>query len=673
MTGATPAYPRWRWSNPEPHGANIYDQAYSLGLVAQACERGQLFTSEDLIHWQPRATGTTNSLMAVTFFGSQLLAAGENGTLLAGSTLDDFQVISLGTPDWVMGLAASDVRAVAVGDNAALYNTMDGTNWSRQTPPNNITNWLRSVAFGKNTFIAVGEYGCILSSANGSNWKKETSGTTRHLNRVAYLTDTFWAVGDQGVVLTSASGSSWAPVSELSITNHLYGVAGVSNQVLLAGERTLWLRPGSGSPWINETDAAKAFPAPRWTYYTAVWADAVYLLGGRSGMVVEGFKTNSEPAQWILRNDSARTWLWDATQAGALQVAVGDLATIVTSLDGLNWGLEAVPDSATNAIFLGVGGTTNQLVVVGNRGTLLISTNQMRTVVSTNTTPATTNTVSELGVIWTAVPTGSTNDLNGVAGHGAEWVVCGGQGTLLFSTNASRWTPAASPTSAFLSSVCFYSNQWVASGDRGTLLTSTNGINWTQQTPGTTNWIYKVRVAGGRLLAVGEKGLLLTSTNGSNWQALASGTQNWLTDICEQNGRWIITGVRGTVLFSTNGTSWTSVSALSGKSMYAALANNDRVMAFGTEGAILRGYLSPLLSPVTITAFNRQPSSSGQSYKLWLFAGPVDQRFTLDSSPDLKNWLEGFPLEMFDKNGTLLILEESPELPQEFFRSRPTH
>jgi len=47
--------------------------------------------------------------------------------------------------------------------------------------------------------------------------------------------------------------------------------------------------------------------------------------------------------------------------------AVGDRATVVTSGNGIDWSLELVPDSVTNSIFLGVGGTTNLLLAQETR------------------------------------------------------------------------------------------------------------------------------------------------------------------------------------------------------------------------------------------------------------------------------------------------------------------
>src|SRR5258705_9993 len=119
---------RWRWSNPTPHGGNIFDMAYGIGLTAAVTERGQIFTSEDLQFWQPRDSGTTNSLRAVIFFNGRLIITGERGTVLYGESLDDLRLINLETPDWLDGVAASPNLLATVGDRGAIYTSTNCTN-----------------------------------------------------------------------------------------------------------------------------------------------------------------------------------------------------------------------------------------------------------------------------------------------------------------------------------------------------------------------------------------------------------------------------------------------------------------------------------------------------------------------------------------------------------------
>ena len=110
------AGPRWRWSNPAPHGNNIVDMACNNGLVVQVAERGQIFTSLDFDNWTPRDSHTTYDLQAVTFFGNRAIVTGENGTALYSDDGVNFVYTNLVTSDWLIAVAASPSLVVAVGD-----------------------------------------------------------------------------------------------------------------------------------------------------------------------------------------------------------------------------------------------------------------------------------------------------------------------------------------------------------------------------------------------------------------------------------------------------------------------------------------------------------------------------------------------------------------------------
>jgi len=666
--------PRWRWSNPMPHGANVYDMAYGLDLTVQVGERGQLFTSDDLIFWQPRNTGVTQALLAVTFLNNRLIAAGANGTIIYSDTLDSFTRVNLNTSDWLMGAAASANFAVVVGDNAAIYTSADGASWTRRTPPTGITNWLRSVACGKNNFVAVGEGGAILSSANGVSWKIEASGTTQHLNRVAFVNDLFWAVGENGTVLTSPNGNSWTPVPT-GATNSLFAVAAISNAVVVAGDYELRSRFGNG-PWSNEIAGVRFFSAEPWTYYAAVSETNLVVLSGRSGRILEGFTTNGIELAWVERRDSVRTWLFEVARGGDGYVAVGDLATILTSLNGIEWNLEAVPNPATNSILLGVGGSSNMLIAAGNKGTLLYSPEKHTNVVTTNYMGSTqvliTNNLNLMGLEWYAIqPRPTTNDLQGVAFSSGLFVVCGGRGSIFTSLDGSNWISRSSGVTSFLSGAAGFPGGFVAVGDRGVILTSSNGVLWTQQNSGTTNWLFRVRFLEGMLVAVGEKGTVLVSSNGRQWQAASTGINTWLNDVVKIAGSYYAVGNQGVVLASSNALDWVSVPSLTGKSLFGVATDGMRLVAAGVEGVIIRSLIVPFSTPVSIAQFGCT-NATGQAHKLFLFAGKPDQRFAVRHSTNLVDWTEWETVfEFFDSNGTMLLLEEGPVRRREFFYARP--
>lgn len=646
--------------------------AFSLGLTVQVGERGQLYTSEDLVYWEPQYTGTDAALLAVTFFNNRLIAAGENGTVVYADSLAEFRRVDLGTTDWLMGAATSGNAVVLVGDHAALYLSSDGAIWARQAPPAGFTEWLRHVTFGKNLFVAVGENGAILTSNNGRIWKKETSGVTQHLNRVAYLNDQFIAVGEQGLLLTSANGSAWQVASPPGLTNTLYALAGGTNELLIAGQGQLRHRRGAG-PWSDETSAGKTNGAPPWTYYAALHDGTLYLVAGRSGMMVEGLADTNQLLRWVHRFPGPRHWLWDLCRAGDIYAAAGDRATLLTSSDGAQWSLELVPDSATNTIFLGVAGSSNRLVAVGNRGCVLISDGGQTNLVTTNTQgQVVTNTVSTLGVFWRELPQRlTTNDLQAVALRGEEMVVAGGNGALFYSPDGGRnWQARSVPVASFLSGAAAFAGGWVVVGDRGVVLTSPDGSQWTQQPTGLTNWIYRVRWLDDVLVAVGQGGLLMVSTNGVHWSPRATGVTTWLNDVTRVGGVWYAVGNQGTVLASTNSLQWTNLGALTQKSLFGAATHNGQLVLAGVEGAILRAQIVPRTNPPVFLRFAVTAPTNATVHRLFLVGGELDQRILIERSLNLREWTNGPAAEVLDSSGTVLLLDDAPRQAREFFRAR---
>ncbi len=635
--------PVWRWSNPLPHGANIVDQATVGPLTVQVGERGQIFTSDDWVSWWPRDSHTTAALRGATFFGGRLVITGESGTVLFADRPDQFYLLELGTTDWLESVAASPELVVAVGDNAAIYTSTNAVVWHRVAGLA-FSSWLHSVAYGGGTFVAVGAGGLIATSANGSSWPRRTSNTSTNLNRVTWLGDHFLVVGDGGTMLTSVNGTQWSKVTS-GTGNPLYGLAGTTDSHVADGSLDVRLSENGGA-WASQLSAALTAPAPEWTYYSALCYSNYYLLSGRTGMNVEGMRTNGV-VEWQPSADSVRTWLWSVTRTPSHYVAVGDYGTILSSPNGIDWDYELTPSSATNAILLGVGGSSNLLLAVGSQGTVLWGTNVF---------------------LWHALPATTDNDLQGVCYDGEQYILAGGGGTILTSPNGTNWTTRSAPTTKFLMSVASYPGGLVTVGDDGVILTSTNrGTNWTLQSSGTTSWLSQVRWLNDRLIAVGENGTILTSADGTQWRTNASGTDRWLNAAEFVDGAWLVVGNQGTVLGSPDTTNWYSFGTLTKKSLYGAALHEGQLVTVGTEGVILRSQLVPDLTPLQVAGFSR---ASG--INAFLFAGVPDQRFVLQSSEDLTEWSEESLLEFLDSTGTLLwVTETGTNAPgKTFFRTR---
>jgi hypothetical protein len=654
---------RWRWSHPLPHGNNVVDMAWSteLGWGIQVTERGQVYTSRDGQKWSPRESGTRLALRGVAFFGNRAVLTGEAGTVLYADAEDEFRegVLLNGTTDaWLEGVAASGEVAVAVGDGGVVYTTVDGVGWTGRS--SGVTNWLRGVAWGGDQFVAVGEGGLVMTSPDGISWTRRMSGvaTAVALNRVTPIGDGFLVVGDGGTVRFSTNGVSWVAQATEAVGDLLTGVAG-GNDLLVAGDDEVRIR--LGTEWGNELARAEG-PMP-WTYLSSVGRSNWFLLAGRTGVMMEALRSGTSSYQWTWRGSPLRPLLFEVSWVPGLFVAVGDWATVMTSLDGVEWTYEYPPLALTNATFLGVGGGSNLLVAAGSGGSLMISPNDLTDVLTTNELgQVTTQLVSTIGVVWHAVePRPTTHDLQGVTAWNGRYYVTGDHGLILSTEDGTTWASRTGPTGEFLSGVAGFEGGLVAVGTRGAVLRSEDGEGWSMVAEGiTTNWVYRVRHVGGQLVGVGQGGVILTSEDGLEWSKRDVGVGTWWTDVAWIAGRYYVVGLGGTVWTSMDTATWTDAGMITPKALFGAAADDERLVVAGTEGVILRSPVFGLSSPVRFLGYSRTLDPLEARWEnLFLLSGVPDQRFTLDRQEGLGagGWITGPRLEFFDNSGTMLYLE----------------
>lgn len=631
----------WLWSNPLPHGNNVYDMAAADGLQVQVGDRGRVYSSRSDLSWRTHLTGTTRSLRGVCFLGNQVLVCGQEGLILSADRddLDQWELIELGTTDWLEGIASGAGLVFAVGDNGALYRSTDGREWTRVPLPT--SQWLRGVAYGTPGWVLVGENGTLLSSFNGLNWSLRASPVTEHLNRVAWVGSRFVAVGNAGVVLTSIDGRLWTRLGNVGAEGDLFTVCGDGTSVLVGGAGEL--RVLDTLVWRDQIGGGQELPAPAWTYYASVWDGAVFTVAGRVGMTLDGFKTNLlADFSWFEHEASPRFWLWDVCrrEADGLYVAVGDLGTILTSPDGLRWTQEAPPAETADRVLLGVGARADRFVVVGTQGTILTSTD---------------------AVNWTAATSPTTNDLQGVTVWNGRFYVAGGGGEILSSLDGTAWSITARPVQTLLSGLAALPERLIAVGDRGVLLTSSDGTQWTPQDLSTTNWIYKVRAVPTGAVAVGEGGLLLRSPDGLRWTNVGVPTDEWLTDVAALGSELVSVGTGGTALRSTDGEHWQSAPPITREALFGAVGGKDQLVVVGVEGIILRAQRSPL----RVVSFKHTEGTNTLLYS----TRPGSAVETLRSL-DLESWETVGTMEALDHTGTLFFQTATNGAPAAFLRGR---
>ena len=684
---------RWRWSNPQPHGNNVFDMLVAGDIAVQVGDGGTVYLQGLDERWAPAVTGVTNYLRGVALMGDRFLVVGENGCILwsdDGSVFQPAQV-SPATANWFEGVAASAQRAVAVGDNGAVYTSTNGTNWAQSA--SGTVEWLRGVAFGGGTFVAVGENGTILRSTSGTSWSKTTSGTA-HLNRVRYLGTSgagqFYIAGNGGVVLSSSTGATpWTSLNT-GLTNNLFDVALNDTGLLVVGDQEVGFRALGQTTWTNHITALPTNAPPAWVYLSAYGISNSWLVAGRTGLLIEGSRTNGASLySWQPSpDDSSHAWLWDVTIQRGIYVAAGDLATIQTSLDGILWAREVVPLPHTNVVLLGVGGTTNLLVAAGNAGNVLISRAGLTNLAITNYVGTniviTSTTFDVFGLIWTNLPPFTTNTLQGVAAVSNLFVLSGDWGSIFTSPDGSNWTARTSPTTNFLSGVAPGPGNWIVVGKNGTLLRSgLDASSWGTVFLGTTNWLYRVRHVGGQFVVVGQNGALYTSANGTNWTSRASGTTRWLNDVTFVGDTWFVVGTQGLLLSSSNLVNWTSLSVPSIKSLYGATTYDGQLVLTGIEGIVLRNQIVPRTTPVDFLAYDYSVATNSpgtanaivSAYELFLLGGQPDQHFDFQSCTNLAmaGWNTNASLELFDHSGTIYLLQTRDLTnipPRDFYRTR---
>lgn len=681
----------WSWSNPQPFGNDTVGMAWNGTLGVAVCDLGQVYASPDLVNWFPQNSNLTNDLEGVTFFGNRIIITGSFGAVAYSDDGVNFTASSLNTTNWLVSVAASSNLVVAVGDNGALYTSPDGATWHPQTAkglPAGI--WLLSVAYGNGFFVTTGEAGYIGTSADGTNWNAHSIPEEPYgdLEDVAWINTTssntnfpysgFWAVTDTGYAFYSTNnGTNWQQFTLTNSTNVLYALAADNATGLLDGvsEARLGSQVTNRLNWPEQVGSALT-NVPPWTYFTALSpTNGVYEIAGYDGIMVESSFTNGV-YNWNPTSVSPRDWLWQAAFVGSpisLYVAVGDNVRIMTSQDGADWTVEAVPltnsVSVAETVFLGVGGDTNLFIAAGTRGSLAISPSMLVPVVDTNAQGGSfTNLVNSLGIVWDSMPApaGTTNDLAGVCAFNGNYYLIGGNGTLLVSPDGTNWTALNSTTTNYLSGISAFTNGTLTlTGNEGIIFASADGTNWTKMTSGTTNWLYHVRCVGGQLLAVGENGTLLTSTDATNWSSLHSGVTNWLNDAVIVSNTCYIVGNQGVVLASTNFVNWTNIGTITSKSLEGAATENGQLIVVGDEGSILRSQVVPVLTPVNFVSYGQ-----ANGVNLFEVAGVVGQQFTLDSSTDLMNWVTGPLIDLIYGDGTLVFYQDLPTdaPPNQFYR-----
>jgi hypothetical protein len=521
-----------------------------------------------------------------------------------------------GTASDLRGVASSGARAVAAGAGGTLRWSADGAAWAPASPALPPGDSFEDVAYGEGLFVAVGtsvegtQYGgLVATSADGVAWTHRDSATSRALTGVAYGNGVFVAVGYGGALQRSEDGIRWTLAPPRTV-EHLYGVAFVNGRFVATGNSGTILASEDGAAW-EATSAGAGTQVNGVAFggglYVAVGAP---MAGGGAARIL----TSTDLATWTDRSPAARlASLRRVAHAGGVFVATG--SGVVTSSDGINWSCPVTPPAGAFAGG-GLAWDGSRFLMAGAGGAILAA--------SPGQVPCSAS-------AWTAIASGATANLQGVAGSGAVAVAVGRSGTALWSGDAVDWAPAspALPPVHSLFDVAYGEGVFVAVGTDqeglqtgGLVLTSADGMAWAPQASATTMGLMGVAYGDGAFVAVGNLGSLQVSPDGAAWSTVETGTTEHLDGVSFVNGRFVATGHSGTILASGDGAAWTAMNVdagiqvngiAHGAGLYVAVGH---VVAGGGAARILT-------SPDLVTWTDRSPVAPLASLRRVVYAAGV--------------------------------------------------
>ncbi|MFH1702230.1 MAG: fibronectin type III domain-containing protein [Nitrospirota bacterium] len=251
-------------------------------------------------------------------------------------------------------------------------------------------------------------------------------------------------------------------------------------------------------------------------------------------------------------------------------IAVGDMGTIVSSSDGMNW---TIRKSGTRNGLYGVAYGNGTFVAVGEDGIIITSPD---------------------GVNWTKRSSVTSNDLKEIT-YGENIFVAVGDGEIIItSPDGVNWTKRVYlNTWGCFEGVAYGNETFVAVGydgdDEGVIATSPDGVNWTVQNLGMAVELYGITYGENIFVAVGENGIIITSPDGANWTEQNSGTSWPLTEVAYGNGTFVVVGYEydGEIITSPDGVNWTKRTSGTSTYLEGITYGNDTFVAVGQRGEII--------------------------------------------------------------------------------------
>lgn len=452
-----------------------------------------------------------------------------------------------------------------------MSDPLDTWTWRNPVPQGST---LYGVAFGAGQYVAVGRSGTVMTSPDGITWTVTTHGTA-DLLKVRFLNNQFVAVGASGTVLTSPDGMDWtvrdpgliSALCDIAYRNGLYVAVGRCAAITTSSDNGETWTPGDFSVYVS------------WVTGIA-YQQGVFMAVGSDGTIL----TSSDGVNWTYQPQPT-TELFTGIVSGARRlVIVGNAGNILTSTDyGATWTTAAtVPDTCFSSVSYEGG----MFLALGSKTTHDIHGDHVYGVLSTSVD----------GTTWATTTFGYWEQLYGAAHGGGTFVIVGYAGTVRTSPDAVNWTKQNGDTSIMFTDVAYGNGTFVAAGYhpeqyQPAALRSTDGSIWSPMTIGSAGaLVFSVIYTGNDLqpgFFLASAGKILTSEDAITWAAAPLPVNKQIRGLAAGGGAYVGVG-DGTIIRSDDAHNWTAVLSGSAANLVAVAYGNGLFVAVADKGTIMR-------------------------------------------------------------------------------------
>lgn len=411
---------------------------------------GYLFSSDDLISWQPyKSFGTSEAFLGLTFDGTTLVLASSSGNVRYSTNGTTYTSVSSGLSSLSRVRNFNNIWIFSSSSATSIKYTTNLSTFSTATPfsPYGVYD----ISYGNGLYVAVGVSGKISTSPDLTTWTTRVSNTTSTLFSITYGNGKFIAIGSS-IMVQSTDGITWTVVSSgLSTMSNVFWLNDAYVVCGGAGTTALLATSSDGDTWSN-VSGTSSFPMS-----TVYYDNGVYFAGGYYYGVGNSLSTLTNSYRQLLSSTVTR-----AKKVNNIQFLLGDGGVIYRTSDGINY---TSTTTGFGSYIMDMAFNGNIYVIVGQSGKLYSSSD------STTWTARTSNAASYLysvcygnNIFLSQVST-TTNTIT--SSDGISWVSN--------STNL--------PDGTTIKDLIFVNGLFVGVGysttyTNGLIATTTDGISW---------------------------------------------------------------------------------------------------------------------------------------------------------------------------------------------------